>query len=90
MTDAELVEATRVMYQHGFVCETSGCASVAAVIRFIIELYKNFFIYIIHSLNKLTHQISLSLNCNAIIVISGDDWESQTRTWWKSYMFSYW
>ena len=31
VTDHELVEATKVMYEHGFVCETSGCAGVAAV-----------------------------------------------------------
>ena len=30
VSDAELVAATRVMYEHGFVCETSGCAGVAA------------------------------------------------------------
>jgi threonine dehydratase len=30
VTDAELIAATRVMYEHGFVCETSGCAGVAA------------------------------------------------------------
>ena len=30
VTDAELIAATRVMYGHGFVCETSGCAGVAA------------------------------------------------------------
>ena len=30
VTDAELVAATRVMYERGLVCETSGCAGVAA------------------------------------------------------------
>ena len=29
-TNAELVAATRVMYERGFVCETSGCAGLAA------------------------------------------------------------
>lgn len=31
VSDAELVEATKYMYANGFVCETSGCAGIAAV-----------------------------------------------------------
>ena len=31
VTDQELVQATRVIYDHGFVCETSGSAGVAAI-----------------------------------------------------------
>ena len=30
VTDEELAAATRAMFDHGFVCETSGCAGVAA------------------------------------------------------------
>ena len=30
VSDSELVRATRSMYKHGFVCETSGCAGIAA------------------------------------------------------------
>ena len=30
VSDQELIEATKVMYDYGFVCETSGCAGVAA------------------------------------------------------------
>ena len=30
VTDEELVEAAKLMYEHGFVCETSGVASIAA------------------------------------------------------------
>ena len=32
VTDEELVAATRAMYAHGFVCETSGCAGIAAAL----------------------------------------------------------
>ena len=31
VSDTELIAATKAMYDHGFVCETSGCAGVAAV-----------------------------------------------------------
>lgn len=42
VTDAELAAATKFMYQHGIVAETSGCAAVAAVMWVIDAAKRDF------------------------------------------------